>query len=274
MTRRKRRLVLISSALAVLSLCAVGLVLVALRDNIIFFYGPSELAQKAPRAGQRLRIGGLVKQGSLVHEGGRTVRFAVTDTKQEVEVTLTRDCCPTSSARGKASSPRVRLAMTNSFTPTVFLPSTRDVYKFNVTSGHCPPGRTEKVDCWPMPEVKNNLDMTTGKLGLSDQEENLIVAFLQTLTDGFTRPYSNSDTFTGTCMNGGSARTQGNEFLIPRGTSGKSNSNAWGPPRPPCPFHRLSGKQKSIPEGVLPLAASDGGFVSRSMRSGSRTGET
>jgi cytochrome c-type biogenesis protein CcmE len=88
MTRRKRRLVLISSALAVLGL-AVGLVLVALRDNIVFFYGPSELAQKAPRAGQRLRIGGLVKQGSLVHEGGRTVRFAVTDTKQEVEVTYT-----------------------------------------------------------------------------------------------------------------------------------------------------------------------------------------
>ncbi len=89
------------------------------------------------------------------------------------------------------------------------------VYKFNVTSGHCPKGKTEKVDCWPMPEVKNNLDMTTGKLGLSDQEENLIVAFLQTLTDGFTSPYSNSDTFTGTCMMGGSAATQGNEFLIP-----------------------------------------------------------
>ena len=61
----------------------------ALRDNIVFFYGPSELAQKAPHAGQRLRIGGLVKQGSLVHEGERTVRFAVTDTKQEVEVTYT-----------------------------------------------------------------------------------------------------------------------------------------------------------------------------------------
>jgi cytochrome c-type biogenesis protein CcmE len=88
MTRRKRRLVLISSALAVLSL-AVELVLVALRDNIVFFYGPSELAQKTPHAGQRLRIGGLVKQGSLVHEGDRTVRFAVTDTKQEVEVTYT-----------------------------------------------------------------------------------------------------------------------------------------------------------------------------------------
>ncbi|HEY4848507.1 MAG TPA: cytochrome c maturation protein CcmE [Methylocella sp.] len=88
MTCKKRRLVLISTALAALSL-ALGLVLLALRDNIVFFYGPSELAQKAPRAGQRLRIGGLVRQGSLVHEGGQTVHFAVTDTKQEVEVTYT-----------------------------------------------------------------------------------------------------------------------------------------------------------------------------------------
>src|ERR1700730_2066395 len=86
MTRRNRRLVLIASALAALSL-ALGLVLLALRDNIVFFYGPSELAPKAPHEGQRLRIRGLVKQGSLVHEGENTVRFAVTDTKQEIEVT-------------------------------------------------------------------------------------------------------------------------------------------------------------------------------------------
>ncbi|HXY59337.1 MAG TPA: cytochrome c maturation protein CcmE [Methylocystis sp.] len=88
MTRKQRRLALISSALATLGL-ALGLVLFALRDNIVFFYAPSELTQKMPLEGQRLRIGGLVKQGSLVHEGGSTVRFAVTDTKQEVEVTYT-----------------------------------------------------------------------------------------------------------------------------------------------------------------------------------------
>jgi cytochrome c-type biogenesis protein CcmE len=85
MTRKKRRLVLISAALGALGL-ALGLVLVALRDNIVFFYGPSELAQKAPHAGQRLRIGGLVREGSLVHEGESTVRFAVTDKKQDVIV--------------------------------------------------------------------------------------------------------------------------------------------------------------------------------------------
>jgi cytochrome c peroxidase len=100
--------------------------------------------------------------------------------------------------------------------------NTRDVFKEDVTSGHCPAGKTEKVDCWPKPEVPNNVDMTTGNLGLTDQEENQIVAFLQTLTDGFTRPYPNLDTFTGTCKTGGTAATQGNESLIPT------------PPLPPC----------------------------------------
>jgi cytochrome c peroxidase len=47
-----------------------------------------------------------------------------------------------------------------------------------------------------MPEAKNNIDMTSGNLGLTDEEENDIVTFLQTLSDGFTRPYLNSDTFT------------------------------------------------------------------------------
>jgi cytochrome c peroxidase len=104
--------------------------------------------------------------------------------------------------------------------------NTRDVgnFEFNVTSGHCPPGTTEKVDCWPMKEVLNNLDMTTGMLGLTDQEENQIVAFLQTLTDGFdpanptVSTYKNIDTFTGQCMTtapGVTASTQGNETLTP-----------------------------------------------------------
>lgn len=88
MTRKKRRLVLIASALSVLGL-ALGLVLTALRDNIVFFYGPSELLHKAPRAGQRLRVGGLVKQGSLTREGQDTVRFAITDNARDIEVTYT-----------------------------------------------------------------------------------------------------------------------------------------------------------------------------------------
>ena len=100
--------------------------------------------------------------------------------------------------------------------------NTRDVYPFNVTSGNCPAGKIEKVNCWPRPEVKNNLDMTIGMLGLSDTEENQLVAFLQTLTDGFTTPYPDINKFTGMCATGGTAATQGNEVLIKT------------PPLPPC----------------------------------------
>jgi cytochrome c peroxidase len=96
--------------------------------------------------------------------------------------------------------------------------NTRDVYKYGVTSGNCPAGTTERVNCWPMPEVPNNLDMTTGKLGLADRQEDQIVAFLETLTDGYTTPYPDSKTYTGACMSGGSAATQGNNLLIPAPT--------------------------------------------------------
>ena len=100
--------------------------------------------------------------------------------------------------------------------------NTRDVYPFSVTSGHCPSGTTEKVDCWPEPEVPGTKDMTVGNLMLSDTEENQIVAFLLTLTDGYTMPYPDINTYQGACMTGGNASTQGNDSLIPT------------PPLPPC----------------------------------------
>ncbi len=77
--------------------------------------------------------------------------------------------------------------------------NTRDKYAYPVESGHCPAGTTEKVDCWPRPEVTQNVDKTFGNSGLSDQEESQIVAFLQALTDGYTRPYPDINSFTGTC---------------------------------------------------------------------------
>ena len=88
MTRKGRRLVLIGTAGSLLAL-ATGLVLVALRDSIVFFYGPTEMADRAPAPGTRLRLGGLVAQGTLAHLGQSTVRFAVTDMKSDVKVTYT-----------------------------------------------------------------------------------------------------------------------------------------------------------------------------------------
>jgi hypothetical protein len=84
-----------------------------------------------------------------------------------------------------------------------------------VESGNCPKGTVEKVNCWPRPEVPQNVDMTIGNLHLTDQEENQVVKFLETLSDGFTRPYPDVDTFTGQCMTGGDASTQGNASIIP-----------------------------------------------------------
>jgi cytochrome c peroxidase len=92
--------------------------------------------------------------------------------------------------------------------------NTRDVYPFPVESGECPAGTVEKVTCWPTPEVVQNVDMTTGSLGLTDTEEDQIVAFLQTLSDGYTTPYPDINTYTGTCMTGGNASTQGNSTII------------------------------------------------------------
>ena len=66
--------------------------------------------------------------------------------------------------------------------------NTRDVYFQPVLSGNCPAGTVEKVTCWPMPEDPNNENMSIGHLGLSSGEEDALVAFLETLTDGFVKP--------------------------------------------------------------------------------------
>jgi cytochrome c peroxidase len=66
--------------------------------------------------------------------------------------------------------------------------NTRDVFPQPVLSGHCPTGTVEKVTCWPMPEDPNNENMTIGRLGLTPAEEDALVAFLETLTDGFVKP--------------------------------------------------------------------------------------
>jgi cytochrome c-type biogenesis protein CcmE len=85
LNRRRRRGVLIAGALTVLAV-AVGLVLVALRDSIVFFYTPSDLSVKAIPEGQRIRLGGLVAVGSVKRGQGAEVEFAITDTAEQVTV--------------------------------------------------------------------------------------------------------------------------------------------------------------------------------------------
>ena len=88
MTRKQRRAVLIGTCLAVLGV-AVGLVLFALRESIVFFYTPSEVAEKHLDTGQRFRLGGLVENGSLKRGEGTTISFVVTDKRATLPVTYT-----------------------------------------------------------------------------------------------------------------------------------------------------------------------------------------
>lgn len=85
MTRKTRRLGLIAAAGVVLSLAAV-LVLFALRDQIVFFYSPTEVAGKVLSAGTQLRLGGLVAEGSVERSEDGGVSFAITDTVTTMRV--------------------------------------------------------------------------------------------------------------------------------------------------------------------------------------------
>ena len=78
MTRKQTRLTIILASLAIVG-CAVGLILFAIRDTIVFFYTPSEVAEKSVKPGTRLRLGGLVENGSIHKLEGTKTEFLVTD---------------------------------------------------------------------------------------------------------------------------------------------------------------------------------------------------
>ena len=86
MTRKQRRLGVVLAGLTVLGISA-ALVLTALEDSIVFFYSPTDIAEKKIPTEQRLRIGGLVEAGSVKKAGdGLTTQFVVTDTANTIEV--------------------------------------------------------------------------------------------------------------------------------------------------------------------------------------------
>ncbi|MEA2905581.1 MAG: cytochrome c-type biosis protein CcmE [Alphaproteobacteria bacterium] len=85
MTRKQRRLVLVGSAVAVLGV-AVALVLSAMRDSIVFFNSPTDIVEKRIAPGTRIRLGGLVKEGSVMRGESLNVRFDVTDGKSTIAV--------------------------------------------------------------------------------------------------------------------------------------------------------------------------------------------
>lgn len=86
MTRKQQRALSIGLGLAALSV-ATALVLFALKDNVVFFHSPSDIVEKHIKPGQRLRLGGLVREGSVIKGDDGTVSFDVTDFGETLTVT-------------------------------------------------------------------------------------------------------------------------------------------------------------------------------------------
>ena len=86
MTPKRIRLWLVVGSVAVLG-CAATLVLTALSDNIVFFYSPTQIAEKQIPPERRFRMGGLVEAGSVKKSAdSQETRFTVTDTHKSVAV--------------------------------------------------------------------------------------------------------------------------------------------------------------------------------------------
>src|SRR6266849_3395604 len=86
MKTRHKRVVFIVASLAAIGL-ALWLVLGAFRNNLVFFFSPTQIATKEAPVGKTFRIGGLVQNGTLKRDtDGLTVRFTVTDTANTIPV--------------------------------------------------------------------------------------------------------------------------------------------------------------------------------------------
>ena len=84
MKRRHKRITFIVVGLAGLALAAY-LVASAFRNNLVFFFSPTDVAAKKAPVGRTFRIGGLVQQGTLKRDG-LNVQFIVTDTAASIPV--------------------------------------------------------------------------------------------------------------------------------------------------------------------------------------------
>ena len=87
MTPRRRRLALVIGIVVGVSIAA-ALAFSAFRQDVTFYYLPSDVASGKARVGQSIRLGGMVMRGSFMRApGALDVRFIVTDSHHDVPVT-------------------------------------------------------------------------------------------------------------------------------------------------------------------------------------------
>ena len=89
MIKRKKRIYLISLFFITIA-TSIYLILWALRDNIVFFYSPTEIQQKISikeiNEMSKLRLGGMVKESSIEQLNNGSINFIITDFDREMVV--------------------------------------------------------------------------------------------------------------------------------------------------------------------------------------------
>ena len=88
MTRKQKRLAIIAGGMGFI-FTAVLLVMFAFSQSVAYFYMPADLASTQVSPGTRIRLGGLVAEGSVKRDAGSTVTFTVTDGGGSVPVSYT-----------------------------------------------------------------------------------------------------------------------------------------------------------------------------------------
>ena len=84
MTPKRKRFYIIFSAFTFFCF-VVGIILIALQDNILFFYSPSEILEKNLKQNEKVRLGGLVEENSILRNDIK-INFIITDLKKTIEV--------------------------------------------------------------------------------------------------------------------------------------------------------------------------------------------
>ena len=84
MTPKRKRFYIIFSAFTFFCF-VVGIILIALQDNILFFYSPSEILEKNLKQNEKVRLGGLVQENSVLRKDIK-INFIITDLKKTIEV--------------------------------------------------------------------------------------------------------------------------------------------------------------------------------------------
>lgn len=88
MKPKHQRLLLVLCALSMIAIAAT-LILRNLESYVVYFYAPSDVVASPPPADRYVRVGGLVREGSITHPAPTTIRFVVTDNAHDLTITYT-----------------------------------------------------------------------------------------------------------------------------------------------------------------------------------------